>query len=108
MNTTKIKDKLKTRAKFRKTKIAKKLDYYIAVTYDLMIEMGIFFVGFLVAIAIIPLNLDKILVYNTLFVGRMTAILSIYLMIITVLVGILIINIITYFTERRRWLRGLK
>lgn len=108
MNTTKIKDKLKMRAKFRKTKIAKKLNYYITVTYDLMIEMGIFFVGFLVAIAIIPLNLDKILLYNTLFVGRMTAILSIYLMIITVLVGILIINITTYFKERRRWLRGLK
>ena len=108
MNTTKIKDKLKTRAKFRKTKIAKKLDYDIAVTYDLLIKVGIFLIGFRVAILIIPLNLDNILLYNTLFVGRMIAILDISLMLLTVLVGIITMNIITYLTERRRWLRGLK
>lgn len=108
MNTTKIKDKLKMRAKFRKTKIAKKLDYYVTVTYDLVIKVGIFLLGFLVAILIIPLNLDNILLYNTLFVGRMTAILDISIMLLTVLVGIITMNIITYFTERRRWLRGLK
>ena len=108
MNTTKIKDKLKMRAKFRKTKIAKKLDYYVNVTNCLITKMGIFLIGFLVAILIIPLNLDKMLVYNTLFVDRITAILSISLMLIIVLVGILIMNIITYFREHRRWLRRLK
>ena len=108
MNTTKIKDKLKNKTEFQKTAIGKKLDYYIAVTYDLLIKVGIFLIGFLVAILIIPLNLDNILLYNTLFVGRMTAILYISLMLLTVLVGIITMNIITYLTERRRWLRGLK
>ena len=108
MNTTKIKDKLKNETEFQKTAIGKKLWYPVFITFELMLEATMFFVGFIIAILIIPLNLDKILAANSSFVSSSTALLFIWVIIFTALATISIIAIIVYFKEYKRWLRGLK
>ena len=108
MNKTKIKNKFKNETEFQKTAIGKKLWYPIFITFELMLEATMFFVGFIIAILIIPLNLDKILAANSSFVSSSTALLFIWVIIFTALATISIIAIIVYFKEYKRWLRGLK
>ena len=108
MNKTKIKNKFKNETEFQKTAIGKKLWYPVFITVELMLEATMFFAGFIIAILIIPLNLDKILAANSSFVSSSTALLFIWVIIFTALATISIIAIIVYFKEYKRWLRGLK
>ena len=108
MNTTKIKDKLKNETEFQKTAIGKKLWYPIFITFELMLEATMFFVGFIIAIMILPLNLDKTLASNSSFVSSSTALLFIWVIIFTSLATTSIISITKYLKEYKRWLRGLK
>ena len=108
MNTTKIKNKFKNETEFQKTAIGKKLWYPVFITFELMLEATMFFVGFIIAILIIPLNLDKILAANSSFVSSSTALLFIWVIIFTSLATTSIISITKYLKEYKRWLRGLK
>ena len=108
MNTTKIKNKFKNETEFRKTAIGKKLWYPVFITFELMLEATMFFVGFIIAIMILPLNLDKTLASNSSFVSSSTALLFIWVIIFTSLATTSTISITKYLKEYKRWLRGLK
>jgi hypothetical protein len=88
---------------FNKTEIGKQLDYSQDITTSIMVFMGIFVLGLITTLMIMPKKLITAIFLNSIFYTRFLFLIALGTIIAFALLLILVINFTKYEKEYEKW-----